>query len=246
MKALSLNSRLWMLLPAFVSLAALPQAGFAQEKSGNLEDLFGGRSHPISLKMKDLDGSVWRRIKIGGSDKKDDAGGLGGLMGAMFGGGGGGEEGMGGFMSALMGPMLSGISTAGPNVYYTRGQTIVLGSETYLVAYQPKTKEIDFGMIMKMKDVNTLPPPKPLTLESPLVMSLLNLRTVGHLNGIQPVDVQAEIAESEAAAQMVAEIAKDQEKEKNIFDEPADPPVKPTPPKTAPAKPKKKPTKRSG
>jgi len=243
-----------MVAAAFVSLAVLPQTLFAQEKSsgGDLETLFSGKSQPISLKMKDLDSAAWRRVKIGGgADKKED-GGLGGMLGAMFGGGGAGE-GMGGMMSALLGPMFSGVSTAGPNVYYTRGKTIVLGNETYLVAYQPQIKEVDFATIMKMKDMSAPPTPKPLTPDTVLVMSLLNLHTIGNLTGIQPFDMQMEITESEAAAAAVAEIAKEQgaeKKDKSLFDPDEAPvePTKPAPPKAKPAAPKKKPSgsKRSG
>ncbi|MCW3055009.1 MAG: hypothetical protein JWN14_4179 [Chthonomonadales bacterium] len=255
MKKHTFTSRHWLLAIPFLSLAVLPQTVFAQEKSdgGDLETLFSGKSQPISLKMKDLDSAVWRRVKIsGGSEKKED-GGLAGMLGSMFGGGAGGGEGMGGMMSALLGPMFSGVSTAGPNVYYTRGKTVVLGSETYLVAYQPQIKDLDFAALMKMKDMAAPPTPKPLTPETLLVMSLLNLHTIGNLSNIQPFNLQTEITESETAVTALAEIAKEQEtekKDKNLFDpeEAAPAPAKPAPPKAKPVTPKKKPSsaKRSG
>ena len=218
MKVLSCYQSARTLGVALFLIGAVTAGVSAQEKpaptqpAGELEGLFGGRAQPLALKMKDLDVAGWRRIKISGSPDKKEDGGLGGLMGAMLGGGGGG---LGGMMGSMVGSMLSGTSTAGPDVFYTRGQTIALGGETYLVAYQPQTKDIDFGMLMKMKDSASPPPPKPLTPDSPLVMSLLNLHAIGNLTGIRPFDLQAEIADSEALSKAMAEVAKEQSKEKS-------------------------------
>lgn len=247
MNAFSRTYRPWMVWAAFACLSIAPQAGFAQDKghSGDLETLLSGPASAVTLKMKDLASPGWRRLKVsGGSEKKEDS--SLGMLGAMFGGGG---EGMGGLMSSLLGPMLSGVSTAGPDVYYTRGQTLVMGGDTFLIAYQPETKAVDFSMLMKMKDMDSPPPPKPLTQDSPLAMSLLNLHTIGHLTGIQPVDVAQEIAASEESAKTIAELAKEEAKDKKddaLFDpdtEPAKPAAKPA---AKPTTKKKTTSKKSG
>jgi hypothetical protein len=58
--------------------------------------------------------------------------------------------------------------------YYTRGQTITVGSETYIVAYSLLTV------------VDKITP------DTPLSLSLLNLRTVGSLSNIRNFDVAKE------------------------------------------------------
>lgn len=205
MKTFAVSRRPLALMTALFAVVALPLPLAAQDKAapapgtGDLEALLSGHTFPMNLKMKDLDAATWRRIKIGNSDKKSDSNLSGlGLLGILSGGN----------MGGMLGSILSGISTAGPDVYYTRGQMITLAGVTYLVAYQPETKEIDFGMLLLMKDSDTPPPPKPLTPDSPLVMSLLNLQTIGSLTGVRPVDMQAEIADSQARVKMVQELAK--------------------------------------
>ena len=70
-------------------------------------------------------------------------------------------------------------------VYYTRGETVAVGAETYLVAYRqdPATRARPAGGAAPRRTLDTL-----------LLLSLLNLRTSGDLHDIRPVNVQREVA----------------------------------------------------
>jgi hypothetical protein len=71
-------------------------------------------------------------------------------------------------------------SSLADNVYYTRGETTVIGSETYLVAF------------------NTYQPQK-LTQDSNLTLNLVNLRATSGLYDITEVNVQDEIKRTNGA-----------------------------------------------
>lgn len=184
----------------------------ARQGSGNmLPD--GDPALTKTMTLKDLGGGSWRRMRVPstGDGKDDGGGGFLGLLGAMMGGG----SGMGGALGGMMGSMLSGVATAGPDVYYTQGKTISLGSETYLVAYQPQMPPVNMLALMKMGDAEKMPIPKPLTPESPLSLSLLNLRVVGSLLDIRAVDVDAEIAASKDMVKMIEDLEKEEAKKKS-------------------------------
>jgi prepilin-type processing-associated H-X9-DG protein len=80
--------------------------------------------------------------------------------------------------------------------YYTKGETISLGDETYLIAYRPKQ------MTITMELLNRSDPPQPekLTPDSVLHLSILNIKAVGSITDIQPFDMKTEIKESLIAA----------------------------------------------
>ena len=69
------------------------------------------------------------------------------------------------------------------NLYYTRGQTAMVGDQKFLVAYR--------------RPVESAAPDAPPSLSkpsptAPIVLSLLNLGTIGSLNDIRPFDLAAE------------------------------------------------------
>jgi hypothetical protein len=97
--------------------------------------------------------------------------------------------------------------------YYTKGQNITIGTETYVVAYS------------LLSIVETITP------DTPLGLSLLNLRTIGSLSNIRAFEIAKEtkILEKQLAILKFA----------NIFDptaEPKAPPPEITPPQKKPVK----------
>ena len=72
------------------------------------------------------------------------------------------------------------------DVYYTRGEIVAVGAETYLVAYRQDPAS------RARPAVGAAPPRR--TLDTLLILSLLNLRASGSLLDIRPVNVQREVA----------------------------------------------------
>jgi hypothetical protein len=155
-------------------MLALIAPAYGQNGSMTFKELLYSNTIPLTLKLKDLN-SEWRRMSVSG---QYDLGSMGGFMG-MFGGGIGGTT------------------------YYTKGESVIIGSETYIVAYKANLKQPDFLSLMmenesnggKEPDMSKMMPEK-LTPESALSLSLLNLKTSGNLTDIRPFDVDREIADS--------------------------------------------------
>ena len=170
-----------VVLAALLAAAAVPAAP-ASAQNADLQALIGGRSAPLSLKLKDLD-PTWRRVTVGG---QFDMGGLTSLFSTFFGGGG------------------------GTGVYYTKGQTVNLGGETFIIAYRPQVKPLlDFAALMRgaggaggpggggplggLGGPPSIPEPEPLTGETAVSLSLLNLKTLGSLNDVRQFDLKTEL-----------------------------------------------------
>ena len=116
----------------------------------------------------------WRRLSTGGGG----TGGIAAVYAAMFGGGG--------------------------NVYYTKGETILVATETYLVAYTLKTSPVSYMAIMRGGP--SAAPTEEINGESALCFSLLNLRAIGSLTDIRPFSLEEEIAAQAAMAAAVTEV----------------------------------------
>ena len=138
-------------------------------QSAEMKDLLSGEKYALTLQMKNLDGQ-WRRLSAGGAA---ESGGIAQVYAAMFGGGGG--------------------------VYYTKGETVSVGTETYLIAYALRSKPVNYMMVMRGGPGAM--PTEELTAESPLGLSLLNLRAIGSLTDIRQFNLEEEIA---AHAEMMA------------------------------------------
>jgi hypothetical protein len=110
-----------------------------------LSNIFSGNKIPTSIKLKELN-PEWRGMSTNGPVE------IGNLQMLV-------NTSAGGSFSAT---------------YYTKGQTVTIGSETYIVAYSL------LSMVEKV------------TPELPLNLSLLNLKTVGSLSNIRPFDVAKE------------------------------------------------------
>jgi hypothetical protein len=111
----------------------------------SLTNIFNGNVVPTTIKLRDLT-PVWRAMGTNGPVE------IGNLQAVI-------TTSAGGSFSAN---------------YYSRGQTITIGSETYIVAYS----------LLSLVDK--------ITPETPLNLSLLNLRTVGSLSNIRTYDVAKE------------------------------------------------------
>ncbi len=95
-------------------------------------------------------------------------------------------------------------------VYYTKGKTVSVGGETYLVAYRaqnnaasPPLAPVQGSAPGFGADINPLPqlPQRRLPRDATLTLSLLNLRTSGSLNDIRPVDPAQDIERELTAAE---------------------------------------------
>jgi hypothetical protein len=179
-------------LSALALLAAAPSA-FAQAQNGaattttagvsqNLGQALGGASLPLTLQLKDLNGD-WRRVNVTG---QLDLGGYSQLLSTA--------------LSTFLGKMASA-------VYYTKGDVVTIGSETYIVAYRAPMRPIDFGALVgevkkagpqtkPEKILNEALATEKLSADTPLALSLLNLRTSGSLTDIRAFDLQREIDDS--------------------------------------------------
>jgi hypothetical protein len=92
-----------------------------------MADLVAGTAVPHAVKLKELT-SEWRRMTVGGEAVL----GMGGMMqmmqsvGSMFGGGGASDT------------------------FFTRGATITIGDQQFLIGYRLPVQGIDFGALMAM------------------------------------------------------------------------------------------------
>ena len=161
------------LLFVFLALAVLARPAACQDgtiRPLDLKELLSGGSVPLTHILKDLDSS-WRCLSVSSpSDAANPAS----------------------YLTFMMGG-------SSPNTYYTQGNTVTLGTETYIVAYRPKPAKIDFSALMRPGGENNLPKPAKLTPNTPLVLSLLNLRTLGSLSDIQPFSMEDELKASAQA-----------------------------------------------
>jgi len=174
-----------------LTLAACPGA-HAQATIPRLSDALG----TPTIKLSQLT-PEWKslRVQMTPEAKSEEGGGMlgmiGSLMGGMFGGG--------------MGSLL----TPPPPRAYTRGVTLDLGGEMFILVYRPPQQSLDMTAIMKAGEGADLPPPESLKESTELTASLIRLRSVQALTDIRPFDMKYEIAESERAAQIEATIRKE-------------------------------------
>src|SRR5204863_3517397 len=107
------------------------------------------------------------------------------------------------FMSALFG---GGGGDGQQPVYYTKGQAVTVGGQTFLVAYRyqkPATNIMQLAAEAeksgKEPDPTQLAGGGKMTPESPLSLCLLNVQRIAALQNIRPFDLNQEIAESAQA-----------------------------------------------
>ncbi|KGF71873.1 hypothetical protein DO97_14650 [Neosynechococcus sphagnicola sy1] len=136
----------------------------ASAQAATLDELLSGRTVPLTLKLKDLSND-WRRMTISSQ-----------AMSSNF--------------AEILSAVLPGTAAG---VYYTHGQTVIVGSETYLVVYRIPLEKPDLTALLR---TGANAPPcstTPITAETTVVLSLLNLRTVSSFNEVQPFNLIQEL-----------------------------------------------------
>ena len=127
----------------------------------NLANILGGNSVPMSIKLKDLT-PEWRAMSTNGQFE------IGNFQA---------------FINVFGGGVLA-------TNYYTKGQTVSIGSETYIVAY---------SLLFLAEKVSP---------EMQLNLSLLNLKTIGSMSNIRAFETVSEtkVLEGQLASLQVANI----------------------------------------
>jgi prepilin-type processing-associated H-X9-DG protein len=132
-----------------------------------LKALLSSSEVPLSIQMKVMDAS-WRRFTINGNS-----------------------------MTALQWQMMGAAGGIEIGVHFTKGQTVILGGETYLIAYRLPIV-IDPRFLNWHGHGDPPRPRKPSDLTS-LPLSLLNLRTTGSLNDLRPFNAGRDMVNTEQA-----------------------------------------------
>lgn len=182
-----------------IASAAIPETKpavyGAPRLADNLADVFKGNSTPTSIKLKELN-PEWRAMSTNGQFEF-------------------------GNLQTFVGTFASGSFATN---YYTKGQTVTIGAETYVVAY---------SLLSLVEKVSP---------ETPLNLSLLNLKTIGSLTNIRAFDPIAEtkVLEKQLATLQLANVF-DPTKVNEDKDKPdATPTPTVTPPKVKPTVRKKR------
>ena len=149
-------------------LALLTIQGAARAQTSDLKTLLFSPASQNALTLRDLN-SEWRVMNASAAD----------------------NSGGGNFMAAWL-SMMSG--AAAPAACYTRGDTVTVGGETFVVVYRAATKPINMAALMNGRGNQSPPPPEPYTPDTKLTLSLLNLKTMAAFNDIHPFDLKAELA----------------------------------------------------
>ncbi len=156
-------------------------AGPAAGQGAGLADLLAGKSAPATMKLREL-GPAWQRVTITGPGA--DESGAGGIMG----------------MYAAMFSMMGGPAGSPQQAHFTQGKLISVGPETYLVTYRLLSKPMDFAALMAAGQGADLPPVEKVTAESPVHLTLMNVRHIATIREIRAFDLDRELADAEKAA----------------------------------------------
>ena len=177
--------------------SALAQVDFAS--------VFSGKENPHSLKLKELNAD-WKRLSIVSEGNKSGSvdmmnqimlmamasgmkGGKGDdpatialgmqMLGGMFGGGGGSEA-----------------------AYFTKGSAVVVGGQTFLIAYRLVKPQMNLMDIMKDSqsgkepDMSKLSAQTKVTSDTEVRLSLIDLRTISTINDIRGFELTREVEEA--------------------------------------------------
>ncbi len=105
-----------------------------------------------------------------------------------------------GGMAGLFGP----VTTVG-GAYYTKGDTVTVAGETFLLAYRQPGAQI--SLLEMVRSGPGAAEVAELTAESPVTLSLLSLRNLAGMNDIRPFDLKQELAEYKKASEQAAATA---------------------------------------
>ncbi|NUL81995.1 MAG: BON domain-containing protein [Armatimonadetes bacterium] len=188
----------------------------AQDLSG----LLSGDRYPVSMKLKDLT-SEWKRVKltlVGSGDGQGDLMKqlmpmmmLGSTMSSEPGGGESGAEAMMGM--AFLNQMFGGGDKG--DAAYTKGETLQIAGQTFLVTYRIKSESKDF-MTLMMESMASGDEPDPSTLfggganaDSELDLSLVNIASIARLEGIAKFDLEKELESLNKSGSSMFDMFKD-------------------------------------
>jgi hypothetical protein len=214
-----------MRVPAALALILAVTAP-ALGQTTDFQQVLSGKQWPQTLKLKELDGD-WRHVTI--SAAEGAKGGLGDMMSQlmplmMMGDKNKGKDDPAAAMLGLsfISALFGGGGGEGPEpVYYTKGQAVTVGGQTFLIAYRYQKPAVNFMQVAadaekngKQPDPGQLAEEGKMTPESSLSLCLLNVQRIGALHNIRPFDMNQEIAESAQAGgglmeMMAKEAAKD-------------------------------------
>ena len=155
--------------------ATLPANGQpADSQDATMRNILAGGGLPLTITVKDLNGDYRRMIVGNQSDVVS-------------------------YQMLVMGAK-AGVEFG---LYFTKGDTVNLGGETYLIAYRPQVR-IDPEVFRQHGHGNDdAPKPTKLRPNTTFALSFLNLRTTASLNDIRPFDPEQDIKsprESDAAS----------------------------------------------
>jgi hypothetical protein len=163
-------------LTASITTVSLPS------RADDLQSIISGAKVPLTIKFQEIDGN-WRQIAVSGMYEFGD---LMRAYGSLFGIG----------------------SNSG--VYYTKGETIEVYGKTYVIAYRIRsnTQDLSFQKLFESTIGTYGSNPqcseenlgkRLLSPETDLVLSLLDVQTIGSLNDIRVFDFKQEQATAQQA-----------------------------------------------
>jgi hypothetical protein len=160
----------------------------------DLTQVLSGRPHPLSVKLKDL-GTGWSRVRVsvheGGSASLN--------IGVNVSGSSAGSTSQNNNSLSIFG---------GGQAYVTKGQTVSVNGQAYLVAYHLPSTAMDLTTLLQAAATKTMPELQVLTPESSLRLSLLNVRDIVSIEDVRVFDMKWEIAQSQEAAQKLINLIK--------------------------------------
>jgi hypothetical protein len=165
---------LLLLVAAVCALPGQAQVG----ETGTVKEVMAGRFGPVTLKVKDLDGT-WTALSVTLAESAKPAGADPAQpLTAMF----GGEE--------------------RPVTYYTQRRIVTAEGLRYLIAYRPYSKPLDAANLSNFEKIGQADPTKiidmlapPVTPDTPLGISLLDLRDIRRLELVRPFESKEAVSE---------------------------------------------------
>lgn len=155
------------ILTLVLSVLLLYKADAQDAADADLKVVLSDTSVPLSIRMKDIDGN-WRRFSVTGTSA-----------------------------SSMKWQVMGAAAGVEFGVHFTRGQTVTIGDQTFLIAYRFQP-QIDARFFNWHGHGDPPRPRKPSDLTE-LSLSLLNLRTTGSLNDLRPFNPSTDMENTEQA-----------------------------------------------
>lgn len=186
-----------MTLPRDTNHNANRDTNMSANRDGNFAALLSGRNAPLSLKMNDLR-TGWRRMTITAPTQNND-------MRQAF---------AWAETDNFGGRLLDALGVA-PGTYFSRGQTVAVGGDSFLIAYRVRFTPDDLDDMPK-NDPGVARATEILTRffrSRTLDLSLLNLKNIGNLSDIRPFSIETQAASLQA---MMKDSAKEAIQNQNL------------------------------